>query len=41
MEAAPNNPVYVQLGYGWAMMTPLALQALRLAATPMCQRTAN
>ena len=25
---APNNPVYVQLGYGWSMMTPLAHKAL-------------
>jgi hypothetical protein len=30
VEAAPNNPVYVQLGYGWAMLTPLALQALKI-----------
>ena len=28
IAAAPNHPVYVQLGYGWAMMTPLALKAL-------------
>jgi predicted amidohydrolase YtcJ len=27
---APNNPVYVQLGYGWAMLNPLAHQALDL-----------
>ncbi len=27
IAAAPNNPVYVQLGYGWAEMTPLAFQA--------------
>ena len=25
---APNNPVYVQLGYGWSMLTPLAHKAL-------------
>jgi predicted amidohydrolase YtcJ len=25
---APDNPVYVQLGYGWSMMTPLAHKAL-------------
>jgi predicted amidohydrolase YtcJ len=30
VEAAPSNPVYVQLGYGWAMLTPLALQALKI-----------
>ena len=30
MSAAPNNPVYVQLAYGWAMMTPLALKALNI-----------
>jgi len=28
---APNNPVYVQLGYGWAMLNPLAHKALGLA----------
>jgi predicted amidohydrolase YtcJ len=27
---APNNSVYVQLGYGWAMLNPLAHQALDL-----------
>ena len=27
VAAAPNNPVYVQLGYGWAMVTPLAMKA--------------
>jgi predicted amidohydrolase YtcJ len=31
VSAAPNNPVYVQLAYGWAMMTPLALKALKIA----------
>ena len=30
--AAPDNPVYVQLGYGWAMLTPPALKALNIAA---------
>ena len=30
--AAPNNPVYVQLGYGWAMMTPQAFEALRITS---------
>ena len=32
VAAAPNNPVYVQLGYGWAMLTPRALKALNIAA---------
>jgi predicted amidohydrolase YtcJ len=30
--AAPNNPVYVQLGYGWAMLTPQAYKTLAIAA---------
>jgi predicted amidohydrolase YtcJ len=30
VAAAPNNPVYVQLGYGWAMLTPLAYKALNI-----------
>ena len=30
VAAAPNHPVYVQLAYGWAMMTPLAMQALNI-----------
>jgi len=30
LAAAPDNPVYVQLGYGWAMLTPLALKALNI-----------
>ena len=30
VAAAPNNPVYVQLAYGWAMMTPLAMKALSI-----------
>jgi predicted amidohydrolase YtcJ len=30
VAAAPNNPVYVQLAYGWAMLTPLALKALNV-----------
>ena len=30
VAAAPNHPVYVQLGYGWAMMTPLAFKALNI-----------
>jgi predicted amidohydrolase YtcJ len=32
VAAAPNNPVYVQLGYGWAMLTPAAHKALNLAS---------
>src|SRR5690242_14702640 len=28
--AAPDNPVYVQLAYGWAMLTPRAYQALKI-----------
>jgi predicted amidohydrolase YtcJ len=28
--AAPDNPVYVQLGYQWAMMTPAAWKALHI-----------
>ncbi len=30
--AAPENPVYVQLGYGWAMLTPKALKKLHIAS---------
>jgi predicted amidohydrolase YtcJ len=30
--AAPNNPVYVQLGYGWAMLTPLGYKTMGIAA---------
>jgi hypothetical protein len=30
VAAAPNNPVYLQLAYGWAMMTPLAMKALNI-----------
>ena len=30
--AAPANPVYVQLGYTWAVLTPPALAALNLTA---------
>jgi len=32
VEAAPDNPVYVQLGYSWAMLTPLAYKTLNVAA---------
>jgi predicted amidohydrolase YtcJ len=30
VAAAPENPVYVQLGYGWAILSPSALQALHI-----------
>ncbi|MSO30836.1 MAG: amidohydrolase [Acidobacteria bacterium] len=30
VAAAPNNPVYLQLAYGWAMMTPLAMKTLNI-----------
>ena len=30
--AAPGNPVYVQLGYTWAVLTPPALDALKMTA---------
>ncbi len=30
VAAAPNNPVYVQLGYGWAMLTPAGYKALNI-----------
>ncbi len=32
VAAAPNNPVYVQLAYGWVVMTPAGLKALDLGA---------
>ena len=32
VAAAPNNPVYVQLGYGWAMLTPAAVKALNIGS---------
>src|SRR6266566_5056545 len=31
VAAAPDHPVYVQLGYGWAIMTPRAFAALKIA----------
>jgi hypothetical protein len=34
VAAAPNNPVYVQLGYGWAMLTPMAITALNVTTAP-------
>ena len=32
VAAAPNHPVYVQLAYGWGMLTPLAFTALGIAS---------
>jgi predicted amidohydrolase YtcJ len=32
VAAAPENPVYVQLGYGWAMLTPKALETLHIVS---------
>jgi predicted amidohydrolase YtcJ len=32
IAAAPNNPVYVQLGYGWALMTPAGFKAMNIAS---------
>ena len=32
IAVAPNNPVYVQLGYGWALMTPAAFKALNISS---------
>ena len=32
VAAAPNNPVYVQLGYGWALMTPAGFKALNISS---------
>jgi predicted amidohydrolase YtcJ len=31
VAAAPDNPVYVQLGYGWAVITPVGLKALNIS----------
>ncbi len=32
ITAAPNNPVYIQLGYGWVLMTPAGFKALNIAS---------
>jgi predicted amidohydrolase YtcJ len=32
VAAAPDNPVHVQLGYGWAMLTPKALELLHVSS---------
>jgi len=34
VAAAPDHPVYLQLAYGWALMTPHGFKALNLAPTP-------
>ena len=34
VAAAPDNPVYVQLGYGWAMLTPIAIKTLNVTMAP-------
>lgn len=39
--AAPNNPVYVQLGYGWAIMTPRAFETLKIASDADLPRAAK
>jgi len=41
VAAAPNNPVYVQLAYSWAMMTPLAFKALNIRSDADLPRTAK
>ncbi len=41
IAAAPNNPVYVQLGYAWAEMTPLAFQTLGIHSDADMPRGAN
>src|SRR4029077_2309127 len=30
LAAAPNNPVYIQLGYDWIVMTPAGFKALNI-----------
>lgn len=32
VAAAPENPVYIQLGYGWVIMTPKAIENLHIAS---------
>lgn len=32
IAAAPNNPVYIQLFYQWALLNPLALKALNISS---------
>jgi predicted amidohydrolase YtcJ len=39
--AAPGNPVYVQLGYGWAVMTPAGFKALNIASDADVPRQAK
>ena len=39
--AAPDSPVYVQLGYGWAIMTPRVFEALKIASNADLPRGAE
>jgi predicted amidohydrolase YtcJ len=39
--AAPRHPVYVQLGYGWIVMTPAALKTLGIAGDADLPRNAR
>ena len=39
--AAPQHPIYVQLGYGWIVMTPLALERLRISSDGELPRNAR
>jgi predicted amidohydrolase YtcJ len=39
--AAPQHPIYVQLGYGWIVMTPPALERLRIATDSDLPRSAR
>lgn len=32
VTAAPNNPVYVQLGYGWVVMNPLGFKTMNITS---------
>lgn len=32
VEAAPNHPVYLQLAYGWGLLTPKAMQVLGITS---------
>ena len=41
VATAPNNPVYIQLGYEWVVMTPAGFKALNIIATPTCHALAS
>ena len=42
VAAAPDNPVYIQLGYGWAILTPKGLdKAAYRKRTRICRRAAS